>query len=404
MDNTAACAVEQHEQMLVPTPKLRDKIREYTKLHREQVRANSLDSLRFGIGEIKARIQELDNLTEKDVTGLAGRIKRRKHATNEDMYRLSHAFLQDERNIETFNKITGAMQVLVKELSGKDSERQLSAAECLCNLSLGQAPVCEKISSLAGSYLVTYLHTTEHQLVRLCLWTLANILATGHKGAQNLIQMQLLPQLWKLYTDDQVADDLADFREDAANCLQLIALNSESLLKNEDFNYVYEHFSEKNPTCLAGEYHLHIIFHILFGQPDRLASFSSSQQLYLMNYSLNNISNTEEFKTSIQHLKIIYSVRILSNLLALNPACYSMLQQQLSTVWHTNLIALFNKLFSFQNSDLTREVLWFLKNVLNLADSSISLCPDDFLEKINICKTNLLEISLENDNVESMVH
>lgn len=103
----------------------------------------------------------------------------------------------------------------------------------MCNLSLGQAPVCEKISSLAGSYLVTYLHTTETQLLRLCLWTLANILATGHKGASTLMQMQVLPQLWKLYTDDEIADSLADFREDAAICLQIIAQNSETL-KSED--------------------------------------------------------------------------------------------------------------------------------------------------------------------------
>lgn len=118
MEKSTSSSTENSLQIMVPTLKLREKIREYTKSHREQLRANSLDSLRFGIGEIKARIQELENLTEKDVTGLAGRIKRRKHATNEDMYRLSHAFLQDEKNIETFNKIPGAIQVLVKELTG----------------------------------------------------------------------------------------------------------------------------------------------------------------------------------------------------------------------------------------------------------------------------------------------
>ncbi|TMW43133.1 hypothetical protein DOY81_011787 [Sarcophaga bullata] len=116
---------------------------------------------------------------------------------------------------------------------GNNSERQLSSAECLCNLSLGEAPVCEKIASMAGSYLVTYIHTTESQLVRLSLWTLANILSTSHKGGLILMQMQLLPQLWKLYVDDSVADDLSDFREDSAICLQLMALNSD-LLRNVD--------------------------------------------------------------------------------------------------------------------------------------------------------------------------
>ncbi|KAI8125165.1 hypothetical protein FF38_00359 [Lucilia cuprina] len=387
MDNATA---EQSLQIKVPTLKLKEKIREYTKSHREQLRANSLDALRFGIGEIKARIQELENLTEKDVTGLAGRIKRRKHATNEDMYRLSHAFLQDEKNIETFNKIPGAIQVLVKELTGKDSERQLSAAECLCNLSLGQAPVCEKISSLAGSYLVTYLHTTETQLVRICLWTLANILATGHKGATILMQMQLLPQLWKLYTDDEVADTLADFREDAAICLHLIALNSEVLLRKEDRDYVFENFMGKNPTCLAAEYHLQIIFHVFFYVPELVANFNSSQLMYLINYSLSNICNTKEFKTVSQHLKIVYAIRVLANLLACHPNSYSLLLQQLSLVWHTNLGFILNTLFGFQNVYLTQELLWFLKNILNL-ESSLNLGQNNFLEKLNICKSNILD-------------
>ena len=118
MDFQAPITIEE-PQVIRTTLKMREKIRDYTKSNREQLRASTSDSLRFGIGEIKARIQELDNLTEKDVIGLAGRMKRRKHATNEDMYRLSHAFLQDDRNIQAFNKIPGAIQVLVKELTGK---------------------------------------------------------------------------------------------------------------------------------------------------------------------------------------------------------------------------------------------------------------------------------------------
>lgn len=274
----------------------------------------------------------------------------------------------------------------------------------MCNLSLGEAPVCEKISSLAGSYLVTYLHTSETQLVRMCLWTLANILATGHKGAQNLMQMQLLPQLWKLYTYDKVADDLSDFREDAAICLQLIALNSKSLIKNEDLDYLLQHMMEKNPTCLAAEYHLQIIFHTIFSQPELVVSFSSSQQLYLINYALNNICNCKEFNTLSQHLKLIYSVRILANLIACNHDCYSVLLQQISSVWHTNLVTLFNELFSLQNSYLTREVLWFLKNVLNLENSLNTLGVNSFVDKLKIAKNSLLVATVENNNnIESMV-
>lgn len=98
---------------------LRHKIREYAREQRKGLRTNTSDALRFGLGQIKDEIRELENLSIQDVRGMAGRIKRRKQATAEDMYRLSHAFLQDNENIKEFAGVPGAIQVLVKELTGK---------------------------------------------------------------------------------------------------------------------------------------------------------------------------------------------------------------------------------------------------------------------------------------------
>lgn len=373
---------------VVPTELLREKIRDYTKKHREQIRADALDSLRFELGEIKTRIQELEDLSEKDVTGLAARIKRRKHATVEDMYRFSHAFLQDAKNIEAFIKITGALQILVKELTGNDAERQLSAAECLCNLSLGASPVCDKIASQAGSYLVTYLHSNESQLVRLCLWTIANVLATCHKGSLTLLKMQLLPQLWKMYCDDEVADLNSDYREDAAICLQLIALNAEHLLTQEDRFFVLQQMADKSPTCVACEYHMQIVFLTLFSQPDLVASINPADSLYLLNYALLNLNNTNNFITEPQRLKIVFSVRILSNLLVAQPLLYSTLLLQVSCVWKSSVIALLNKLFAFHDQHLMQESLWLLKNILHLEKEN-EFMPPNLLEKIHIFRENM---------------
>ncbi|XP_005180826.1 uncharacterized protein LOC101899969 [Musca domestica] len=367
----------------VPTQLLREKIREYTKKHREAIRAEVSDSLRFQLGEIKERIQELDNVTEKDVAGLAARIKRRKHATIEDMYRLSHAFLQNVANIQAFNKIPGSMQVLIKELTGNDSERQMSAAECLCNLSLGEGPVCEKIASAAGSYLVTYLHSTESQLVRLCLWIIANILATGQKCASVLMKMQLLPQLWKMYCDDEIADPLLDYREDAAICLQLMSLNAPNLMTQEDRNFVLQQMADKNPTCVAAEYHLFIVFHILFTEPHIISTLYPPDALYLLNFSLINLNNTNNFLTQPQRLKILYSIRVLGNLLVVQPLIYSTLLLQVSCVWKSSITALLNKLFAFHNEHLSQEALWLLKIILHLEEENAFMQPN-ILESIHI--------------------
>jgi hypothetical protein len=103
----------------------------------------------------KNRFLESEILTESDIKGLCGRIKRRKHCTEEDLEKLTNAFFQSEENITEFLKTTGAINILIKELLG--TERQLMAAQCLCNLSLGDEMSCNKIATFAGCYLMILL-------------------------------------------------------------------------------------------------------------------------------------------------------------------------------------------------------------------------------------------------------
>lgn len=98
---------------------LRSKIRGYAREQRQECRIQAKDSLRLGLGQIKKEVATLEDLGTKDVLGLASRIKRRKHATSEDLYRLALAFLQGNENINAFAAIPGAIQVLIKELTGK---------------------------------------------------------------------------------------------------------------------------------------------------------------------------------------------------------------------------------------------------------------------------------------------
>lgn len=44
---------------------------------------------------------------------------------------------------------------------GTKTETQMLAAECLCNLSLGSEADCEKIAQRAGSYLHTFLPSSN---------------------------------------------------------------------------------------------------------------------------------------------------------------------------------------------------------------------------------------------------
>lgn len=130
------------------TDELRQNRRQHIKEHQEIKRLRAFDSNRFVDSEI---------LTEKDVFGLCSRIKRRKHATAEDLQKLCIAFIQSEANVSAFMKVTGAIAVIIKEFTGSDRCQQLLAAQCLCNLSLGDVSCCSKIATFAGSYLMIFI-------------------------------------------------------------------------------------------------------------------------------------------------------------------------------------------------------------------------------------------------------
>ncbi|KAH8298376.1 hypothetical protein KR018_012185 [Drosophila ironensis] len=291
----------------LPSDGIREKVRECAREQRREGRTQAKDALRLGLGQIKDEMTALEHLTAKDVHGLAGRIKRRKHATSEDLCRLSLAFLQGEENINAFAAIPGALQVLVKELTGPHAKRQIDAAECLCNLSLGEAHVADKIASLAGSYLVTYLDGKEERLKRCCLWTLANLLATCERARQTLLPMQLVPKLWKLYTDASDGCQL-----DAAACLHLVATLAPRLVSPEDRRYVAQHLEAKRSDHPAAEYLMYIVHQLEVVRLDH--DLTPRQAESLVNFFLASLCSP------CDSLSIIYGVRVMANLTAIGDA------------------------------------------------------------------------------------
>lgn len=132
-------------------------------MHLDESRENrhqNLDAVRLGLGAITDELKQLDSISLQDVLGLAGRIKRRRKADRPDLIRLSRAFLQDAANITTFINTPGALNVLIKELTGNEMDVQILSCECLCNISLGPVFACNKVALAASSYLITFLDST----------------------------------------------------------------------------------------------------------------------------------------------------------------------------------------------------------------------------------------------------
>ncbi|XP_058059835.1 uncharacterized protein LOC131210583 [Anopheles bellator] len=175
-------------------------------------RKQELDRHRAGLGELHHATSMIENVTEADIKGLAGRIKRRKRCEPMDLVQLSYGFQQSRENISHFLRITGAINVIVKELTGHDYNLQLLAAECICNLSLGDDVCCEKIATFSGTYLITLVENSNcRPLQQTCMWILQNIVGSSPKGSQVLFSQGLVVALVRLLTtvtDQEAADEI----------------------------------------------------------------------------------------------------------------------------------------------------------------------------------------------------
>lgn len=179
-------ATEQIESTVVTT--IRQNVKENIRIARLKNRQDELDSSRsISLDDLKDQTVNLQTFTTKDVYDIIEKIKKQRHASEAELLKLSHAFLQSVENIDCFVNRTGAVQVIVKEMTGNSVrqfnwimkihkkktfffslgtkiETQMLAMECLCNMSLGPEISCEKIAQLIGTYLHTFLQSSNETL------------------------------------------------------------------------------------------------------------------------------------------------------------------------------------------------------------------------------------------------
>ncbi|CAD7079896.1 unnamed protein product [Hermetia illucens] len=336
------------------TQRLREKIRVFQAAERNSRREDDTDSMRLGLGEISQLIEELENLTEKDVTGLASRIKRKKHASYDDMFRLSHAFLQSVENIATFVKIPGALNVIVKELTGSDAKSQVIACETLCNLSLGDSVPCEKIATAAGSYLITHLDSSELRLKRTSLWVLTNILATDGKGISTLLSQEIASKLVHLYLECKYPE----LEDDILLAIDILLEKDANVIDANDQSKLYDSLRTKQPHKGL---HLNVLFMILFrANSVSLETENFERTSELVEIAINTLNAAEHLNSQDNILKVLYSIRILGNLFAKCPDCFVAVEKLCPS-----LSSLVNKVLSWNNKTINKELLWLVKNTIS---------------------------------------
>ncbi|XP_055685474.1 uncharacterized protein LOC129791357 [Lutzomyia longipalpis] len=335
------------------------RIREYIRRDIQDTRTNSrnsdLDTVRCGLGEI---VDVMSNsITQKDVQGLAARIKRRKRATSNDLIRLSKAFMRNSDNISTFIRIPGALNVIIKEFTGQDADLKLWATECLCNLSLGDDFCCEKVALLAGTYLLAYVKSSNKHLARLCLWVLCNLASGGGKTLNTLMSQEIVRELVAVVQND--FDE--NIKNECLNCLELIVSHEGHVLSEED-NKIIIHAAteEKNPQTLGG---IQLLYRYLSGRDFQLPDLVDLTKI--IHFCTQHLTNfpTKAPTRDIALGFVLYAIRILGNCTSIQEDAAHIFLQRFQEKPLSDTIN--HLLESTKQDEVTRELLWFVGSLHN---------------------------------------
>lgn len=97
---------------------VRDSVRKNVHEARSKHRHDEIDGFRVAPNELLNHSIDLQSFDRDDILIIVKTMKKNKHAKTAELLKLSHAFLQNTDNIQAFLNTTGAMNVLIKELTG----------------------------------------------------------------------------------------------------------------------------------------------------------------------------------------------------------------------------------------------------------------------------------------------
>ncbi|XP_012219124.1 importin subunit alpha-8 [Linepithema humile] len=335
---------------------MRTELREATLTKRKEDRAFAWRKNRINLGECqRSQLFSIEYVNEK-----VKLLKKRK-ISFEDYRYLPNALIQSEENINTFLKVDQSLSGLARDLSGNNPTLQLYAANCCCNIALGNTKACTALGKAVVPYLITELESLNFVLLDTCIWTIGNLVAGSDKAFSILHAQHCLKYLILLLhnCDDSVFPSVIyallqyvrvgfhQISESEMTELVQAIIKRNLLYENSDIIWLLALLSSSTICTI----HLYSIL-------PQVIDF-----LYLTISSSDEITRTNE---------ITASIRILAN--TLNSYCQNETDILLRNPKYLDkdLHLLLNKLLSHPYMHIRKETLWLIGNLYNHKSPSVS--------------------------------
>ncbi|KYM88479.1 hypothetical protein ALC53_02962 [Atta colombica] len=335
---------------------IRMELREATLIKRKENRLSAWNKSRINLGEYSGVELFSIEYIDKKV-----KLLKRKRISLADYRYLPNALIQSEENINAFLKVDQSLSSLVRDLSGNDPIFQLYAANCCCNIALGNTKACTALGKAVIPYLIVKLESLNYALLDVCIWTIGNLVAGSNKAFSILHAQHCLKYVILLLhnCDDSVLPSV------------IYAL----------LHYIYVGFHKISESEMSELIEVTIKRNLLYKNPNYiwlLALLSSSpictKSLYtilpqVVDYLYVTFSNSDGI---VQASKITASIRILAN--TLHNSYEDRIDILLRNPKYSNedLYILLNKLLSHPYMHIRRETMWLIGNLYNHKSSSVN--------------------------------
>ncbi|KYM95937.1 PREDICTED: uncharacterized protein LOC108779834 [Cyphomyrmex costatus] len=335
---------------------IRTELREAAFVKRKEDRVSAWNRSRTNLKECPM----VGSFTIKYINEKVELLKRKKISLTDYRY-LPNALIQSEENINAFLSVDQGLSGLIRDISGNDPILQLYAANCCCNIALGNTRACTALGRAVIPYLVVKLESLNYALLDVCIWTIGNLVAGSDNAFCILHAQHCLKYIILLLhnCDDSVLPSVIYallhyihvglYRISKSEISELIEITIKRNLIYKNSNSIWLlALLSSSPICVG---HLYSIL------PQ------------IVDYLYFKFSNSDGIA---QASEITASIRILAN--TLHNSCKDKIDILLRNPKYSNeeLYILLNKLLSHPYMHIRRETMWLIGNLYNHKLSSVS--------------------------------